>query len=103
MNISNITGIKSNENAILKELDKKIILKTFQDHGKIKTQVKGVDNFLNEKELNDFIRNVKVKNGCNGNITIENGTKLIIFTGDQIDTVKSYIINNKITTKEYIK
>lgn len=105
-NIDEIMRIKKNDAmSIMNDIDKKIILKTYKERNKHKTVLFGIGYFIdNDKGIEGFTKLCRQKLGCSGTIsTDENNKTLITFSGDHVDTLKQLLIDEKITSEQYIK
>lgn len=105
MELLNIVGDSSiKDKQALNELEKKIYIKSRKEGNKLKTDVLGVNHFLNNNDIKSFIKKVKKKLGCgDGSIKQEDGNTIIIFSGNHVESIKNIIIEQKITDISKIK
>lgn len=113
--ISDLLGNNLNEKMILKEIDKKIYIKTLQEGNKMKTIVTGIENFITDnKKIDSIVKSIKKDYGCSGTVTKTNINKdsnkdknnnniILTFSGDQVNVVKKYLISTGICDEQYIK
>lgn len=106
MNIDDILkNVKAKKDDNMVDIDKRIVISTYKEKNKHKTQVKGLEDFMKEAEIEAFNKLIKTKMGCNGTIVTDNETKkkTIVFSGDHVDALKKFIVSSKITTIEFIR
>jgi translation initiation factor 1 (eIF-1/SUI1) len=99
MDVNNILQSVCKKDEKLTEIDKKIHITTYKEKNRHKTQIKGLEDFIKEDDLKTFLKTVKTKFGCNGILS----DKLLIFSGDQVNVLKKYIIDNKIAAAEFVR
>jgi translation initiation factor 1 (eIF-1/SUI1) len=90
----------------LTEIDKKIHIKIFKDGNRMKTEVSGLDDFMKVDNFKQFAKEIKELHGCSGIVSEKSSEikgKKVIFSGNQIENVRNYIIKKGITTIEFIK
>ena len=68
---------------------------------KINTYVSGWN--IDETELKQYLKDFKVKNGCNGSLKSENGNFILHLQGDKIDKITSYLLEKGIKSEEITK
>lgn len=91
------------ESKTIQEIDKKVVIKYYKLKNKAKTRVYGLEDFIDEKEMEKIMKNVKKKLGCGGTFTEdENKIKNIEFQGDQRDNIKEILISNTNISEEKI-
>lgn len=91
------------ETKTIQEIDKKIIIKYYKLKNKAKTRLYGLEDFIDEKETEKLMKNVKKKLGCGGTLTEdENKIKNIEFQGDQREHIKEILISNTNISAEKI-
>lgn len=90
---------------ILDEYDKKVILKFKKIKNKNKTYVYGIDKILIEKDkLENFLKKIKKKLGCGGILGIdEEKNTYIEFMGDHRDKIKNILIEENIISGDKIE
>jgi translation initiation factor 1 (eIF-1/SUI1) len=114
MDISKILGgtskEKNEDENILNEISKKINLKSFKDGNKMKTQITGIDGFIHESDkksqeenIEKFVKDIRKKLGCSGTISKDDNNKtVIIFSGDQITSLRHFLTEKGIE-EEFIR
>ena len=50
---------QANQNSILEEIDKRVVLRFKKVKGKNKTCIYGLDKILDKPKLNEFLKNIK--------------------------------------------
>ncbi len=93
------------QQTVLEEFDKKIILKYKKIKNKNKTYVYGLEKIIIEKDnLEIFLKKIKKKLGCGGILGIdEEKNNYIEFMGDHRDKIKSILLEEKIITEDKIE
>lgn len=101
MNIQKI--LESTKNDLLTEIDNRIYLKTYKDGNKQKTQISGLEDFISDKDIKAFAKEIKKHLGCSGTIMKdEKENTNVIFSGDHVQFIKKHLIDKEIDEK-YIK
>ena len=94
---------QANQNSILEEIDKRVVLRFKKVKGKNKTCIYGLDKILDKPKLNEFLKNIKKNLGCGGLITEDDDkVPMIEFMGEHREKIKNIIINEKIITADKI-
>ncbi len=93
-----------NQQNILNELDKKIILKYRKIKGKNKTHIYGIEKVLDAEKLEDFLKKIKKKLGCGGVVSEdEEKTYVIEFMGDHRLKIKEMLLEEKVLPSNKIE
>jgi translation initiation factor 1 (eIF-1/SUI1) len=95
----------SDQQNILNEFDKRVILRYKRVKNKNKTYVYGIDKLLVEKDkLEDFLKKIKKKLGCGGILGVdEEKNNYVEFMGDHRDKIKNILVEEKIITEDKIE
>jgi hypothetical protein len=92
------------EENILKQIDRKIILKFMKEVKTSRTYIFGLDNYIKTKEeKNEFIKHLKKALGTSFIEKDSDDGKAYGFAGDHINYIYSYIIKKNICPKNEIK
>jgi translation initiation factor 1 (eIF-1/SUI1) len=95
---------QNNQQNILNEFDKKVILKYKKIKGKNKTNIYGLEKILENCKLDEFLKKIKKKLGCGGIITVDDDKIYIIeFMGDHRLKIKQILIDEKIVSEDKIE
>ena len=115
MDVLNNLNIKSNDCHTNSDFDKSIKIKHIKDKNRSKTCVHGIFNFMTEKEADALIKIIKKKLGCSGIISDEvvilpsktkkadDSQKIMIFSGNHIQEIRSILLEMKVTDKSLYK
>lgn len=101
--IENVEDIQTNQD-ILKQIDRKIIVKYMKEGKNTKTYVYGLDDYMKPETHKQFCKELqKKKLGTSLIIRIENEKTVYAFGGDHCDKIIQELINTKIIPKNEIK
>ena len=95
----------SEQQNILNEFDKKVIIKYKKVKNKNKTYVYGLDKIITEKsKLEDFLKKIKKKLGCGGVFDVdEEKNNFIEFMGDHRTKIKEILVEEKVISEDKIE
>ena len=101
--IENVEDIQTNQD-ILKQIDRKIIVKYMKEGKNTKTYVYGLDDYMKQEVHQQFCKELqKKKLGTSLIIRTENDKTVYAFGGDHCDKIVQELINTKIIPKNEIK
>ncbi len=88
----------------LRDLDTKIILKTFKVGRFFKTSISGLHDLLSKSEQNKIVGMIKKKLGCGSQTTLdESGKTIIIFTGDHQEIIRQILLAENVISASKIE
>jgi hypothetical protein len=101
--IENVEDTQTNQD-ILKQIDRKIIVKYMKEGKNTKTYVFGLDDYMKPEVHQQFCKELqKKKLGTSLIIRTENEKTVYAFGGDHCDKIIQELINTKIIPKNEIK
>jgi translation initiation factor 1 (eIF-1/SUI1) len=84
-----INKIEEIENELMENIDRKITIKVVKEHGKHRTYISGLEYFLDEDEVDKFVKSLKKRLGMG----MSKKDNMYCFQGNHVDNIKKIIFN----------